>query len=217
MENGPSQERFDRILDLQAALSAGMGLTSLPDERGQRFDNDLHDGTFGKSGLQEVAETLAQNLRRLHEQAMLPFAVFNYGRKYQEVFTRFCLQRGRDPLKSHGVSYSANEPRPSQEDFQFFCDAEEALRKWICGVTVHPTEIGGGDFFHVAGFAGIEWDNSQMKIEGFVGSVLIQAWTVFESLSEDLWEAGAQFPSHDVGRVIWKGIHCRQPPGSPRC
>jgi hypothetical protein len=185
-----ARARFDRIIDFQAALNAGSGSNQSPDPRGQKFDKDLKSGAFKQSGLEEVASGLMENLRRLNGHATLPLSVFNYGRMFQEVYTQICVEHGRSPYEGHFCYQSGDDPPPSNEDLKFFGAVEEGVHKWALGLVSHPSQIGWiTNYSHVAGFASIGRQDAQKQIETYAGSLVIQAWTVFESLSEDLWEA----------------------------
>ena len=83
----------------------------------------------------------------------------------------------------------------TEEQFRFY-KSHEGAWQWLLGNELHESEIGwttsGND---VAGFAispeVVEHVREEKKIQisAFSASLLIEAWTLFESLSEDLWEA----------------------------
>jgi hypothetical protein len=184
------RERFDRIIDFQAALCAGTGSHQCEDERGHKFDEYRQSGEFKKTGLDEVASTLMDNLRRLIAHATFPLKLFNYGRMFQEVYTRICIEHCRSPFEGHELAWSGNEPAPSEDDTKFHMAVEKGVHEWAIGVIDYPSHIGWmTNYSHAAGFAGITRQQLEKQIDSFTSSLVIQAWTVFESLSEDLWEA----------------------------
>jgi hypothetical protein len=114
----------------------------------------------------------------------MPFSVFDYGRRYQEVYGKFISE----PAKFSSEQISEDEAR------HFY--AVERAWKWIIGVESHGSAMEGGTFNDVAGFAvyanGLgEYFEKRRKsqIGAFISSLLIQAYALFESLAEDLWEA----------------------------
>ena len=184
MANPYDSARFKRIEDFQKTLSAGSGVSLIPDVRGQRFDEDLKSGAFSQTGLHEVASSLMDNIRRLGAQARLPMSFFNYGRIFQEAYVRICEKHGKSP------DAPLVSPGYSPEEMKLAADIEMDLRKWILESTDHSTEIGWAtDHFDVAGIAAFELPQIQIDVENLGGLLLIQAWTIFESLSEDLWAA----------------------------
>ena len=135
--------RFERIMDFQAALSAGSGLNQSPDPRGHKFDDDLKSGAFRQTGLEEVASALMENLRRLNGHATLPLSVFNYGRMFQEVYTRICFQNGQCPYEGHYCNQSGDDPPRSEDYLKFFGAMEEGVHKWALGLVSHPARLDG--------------------------------------------------------------------------
>ena len=67
---------------------------------------------------------------------------------------------------------------------------KKRLEDWQFGTESQPTTIGGvTGHDDVAGLAAMDWPKTPPAIQQFYGALIIQAWTVFESHSEDLWEA----------------------------
>jgi hypothetical protein len=212
------QTRFDRIMDFQAALTAGMGAHSCEDDRAHKFDEKRKSGEFKETGLDEVASTLMDNLRRLSGHARLPLSIFNYGRMFQEVYTRICIEHGRSPFQSHQLAGPATDPPPSEDERSFSLAVEEGVLRWALGLVEYPTHIGWmTDFSHAAGFAGVHRKQLEKQTDLFNSSLVIQAWTVFESLSEDLWEAALNAHPTILAKLSGKsrsknkseGAHCQ--------
>jgi hypothetical protein len=187
------------LLDFSNAMLAGTGLTrshDTPDIRGQKFDENLKSGEFSQSGVEGVATTLMENIRRLHSHASMPYQIFNYGRRFQEVYAKFYAE----PARSQMENISDDQMR----DFQ----AREKAWLWILGREPHYSDIGwstsGQD---VAGFAiapevsPYAHDNKRTQINAFCASLVIEAWALFESLSEDLWEAALNFHPTVLGAL----------------
>ncbi len=185
---------WEKILDFQSILLAGTGAIKSNDQVGREFDAYLKSGEFRKTGLDEVATTLMENIQRLCDHAFFPTAVFNYGRLFQEKYTRICLENNRTPFVSHiRVSSEGDEP-PTTNDLDFMVCVEQGLSKWMLEATEHSSEIGWiTNVNHVAGVVAFRHDRTQKQIESFASSLVIQAWTLLESTSEDLWEAALNF------------------------
>lgn len=167
------KDRLGKISDFQSAMTAGMGI-GLISTSDSNFDEYFKTGEYRRVGLDRSVESLVKNLRRFRSLARIPYAFWNYGRKYQEVYSRVCYANGKDPNTYIEMG-----------DHEFLYKAETHIRDWILGKNVEPTLIGGADYFHVAGIVSVEGDD--FDDSGFVSSLVIQAWAVFESLVEDLW------------------------------
>lgn len=181
---------FKILLDFQSAMQAGSGLSSLPsDPRLQKFDEWRASREFEKSGLANVADNLMQNIQRLLALAHMPYTIFNYGRRYQQVYEKIHAKASSEPVPNtlaQGVT---------EEQFRDY-KAHEGTWKWIFGSEPHDSAIGAITFGNdVAGFAIAPeitehvQEEKRIQIGAFCASLLIQAWTLFEVLSEDLWEA----------------------------
>jgi hypothetical protein len=210
MENSDRRDRMERTADFQALLTAGLGLSDTnTDSRQQRFYDYLLDETFKQTGLQAVAEALAQNIDRMHGRATLPLTVFNYGRMFQEVYARICIEHDRDTNAPHHPKQS-DTSEFTEDDLQFFSDIERTLSEWILEGSDSESSIDfRTSYSHVAGVAAFENDyrlnGIGKQIEDFGGSLIIQAWTLFESLSEDLWEAAVNSHPTVLGELRGKG------------
>jgi hypothetical protein len=181
-----SSHRFARWFDFQDALSAGSGASRTPDERGHRFNLLLRSDEFKKSGLHDVASSLMENISRLRAHANLPIQVFNYGRKFHEVYHRIFQEHGRDPL---GFPQFTDETA-TEDDLKFIAALEDELDKWMIGDAERDLAIGNiTTHFHVAGIVTVDEETSLRSFDAFRSALVIHAWTVFESLAEDLWEA----------------------------
>lgn len=178
------------LLDFQAAMGAGAGWSTLPnDPRVQKFDELRTSRAFEKSGLANVADNLMENIQRLCALADMPSSIFNYGRRYQEVLEDVNAKVASVPVPStlaQGVT---------EEQFRRH-KSHEGVWKWILGNELHESEIGWmTNSNDVAGFAISPEvtehvrEEKRIQIGAFCASLLIQAWTLFEVLSEDLWEA----------------------------
>lgn len=191
------QPGIERLLDFQAALGAGSGITRGDDPRGREFDEQLKADEFDNTGLGNVARSLMENIRRLIAHASMPMGVFSYGRVFQEMFTTICSEHGRSPFDSHYCDRQAEDPDPTKEELEFMSAVESGLREWMLNPSSTPSHIlGRTDFSHVAGFASVSWKylpqidaTRDFQRESWQGSIVIKSWTMFESLSEDLWEA----------------------------
>ena len=113
-----------QLLDFSNAMCAGCGFTRLNDERGRKFDENLRSGEFAKSGLQQVAETLMENIRRLCSHAKMPYQIFNYGRRFHDVYLRFYAEPAVN--KSEIMS---------DDEFRHF---QSAKRTWNCSLCQEP-------------------------------------------------------------------------------
>jgi hypothetical protein len=187
MEDLPSDfdhGAFHRAIDFQRAMCAGTGLTREPNPRSQKFAEDIDSGAFAQSGLADVVTRLCENQRRLARLAHMPVSFFNYGRKFQEIYAKLCAEQG--------ISDTDDE---FDEKMMERWNVGVGLRKWMLGLVRNQSTIGRiTSYGDVAGFASLnEAEESKASIEIFGGSLLIQAWTVFESLSEDLWESALNF------------------------
>lgn len=189
------------LLDFQSAMMAGSGMSSLPgDPRLVAFGQRLESGEFANSGLANVASNLMENVHRLDALAHMPMEVFNYGRRFQEVYSKFISE----PAKVESPSMSEDQIRHFQ--------AERRVWAWILGNESHESDIGSITSLNdVAGFAvapqtwGPHYDERRSsQISSFVSSILIQAWSSFESLSEDLWEAAINFHPTILGELKGK-------------
>lgn len=188
-----------KLIDFQSLIFAGFGFTAEDDVRGRLFDERLKSGEFSNSGLQDVAANLMENIQRLLAHAHLPLSVFNYGRRFQEVYAKFITEPAR--TNTEGIN---------EEQVRYF-QTHERTWQWILGHEQQFTDIGsitnGSD---VAGFAAIpEREQSfeeykKQQIDAFGGSLVIEAWTLFESLSEDLWEAALNFHPTILGSLNGK-------------
>lgn len=78
-----NQSRIERLLDFQAALAAGTGITRGDDPRGRKSDEQLKAGEFDNAGLGDVARSLMENIRRLIAHSSMPMGVFSYGRAFE--------------------------------------------------------------------------------------------------------------------------------------
>jgi len=177
--------RHDRISSFQTMMLAGSGTTRLPDERGRRFDHDFQNGEFLKSGLHDAAYTLKENVRRLDLHATIPIGCFNYGRRYQEVFTQLCAKRGISPRAIDAAGGAMRE-----DLLGAWQDIGQEMLNWIYGKVEYSTTIGNvTNATHVAGFAVLVHHRTGTQIESLCESLIIEAWSLFEALAEDLWEA----------------------------
>jgi len=188
-----------KLIDFQAIMFGGSGLTVGDDVRGRLFDERLKSGEFAKSGLQDVAANLMENIRRLLAHGQLPSSVFNYGRRYEAVYAKFFAEPARTTVEGC-----------SEEQVRHF-QAHERTWQWILGREQHPTDIGAVTFGNdVAGFAAVPEpvpyleEQKRKQIAAFAGSIVIEAWTLFESLSEDLWEAALNFHPTVLGNLKGK-------------
>lgn len=179
------QLRFETADDFQSVVF-GVNDTACSEEnmeRGHKFDELRTSGAFSKTGLESVADTLMENMIQVTALAHMPIDVFNYGRRFQEVYATFVVEPARTSVE--GMS----------EDVVRHFQAQEETRKWILGLKQHESTIGpvtsGMD---VAGFAVVNShpsleDFKQRQLQGFGLSIVVNAWAMFESLSEDLWKA----------------------------
>lgn len=188
-----------KLMDFQSIMFGDMQVTEDENRRGHPFDERLKSGGFVGSGLQGVAENLMANIRRSRDHAQLPIAIFNYGRRFQEIYAAFYLE----PAKIVSEVSSDEEIRHFQ--------ARERTWQWILGNENYDSMIGrvtdGND---VAGFAAVPERapafeaQKKHQLEAFAASLLIEAWTLFESLSEDLWEAALNAHPRTLGRLNGK-------------
>ncbi len=190
---------IQKLIDFQSIIFCGSGMTAGDDARGRLFDERLKSGEFAKSGLEDVAANLMENIRRLLAHASLPMALFNYGRRFQEIYAKFVVE----PARTVSDVLSEEQIR----DFQ----ARERTWQWIIGNESHYSDIGSVTNGHdVAGFAAIPErdqffeEHKKKQIDAFGGSLVIEAWTLFESLSEDLWEAAINFHPTVLGALNGK-------------
>jgi len=191
------------LLDFQSAMQAGSGMTLTPDDpRLVLFDQRLKSGEFAQSGLADVAEALMENIRRLADHAHMPYSIFNYGRRHQEVYQRIYDKTASEPVP--------DDLKVPKEEYWHY-KAMDGTWKWICGSEHHQTEIGwvtcGND---VAGFAVAPeladhvHERKRSQISAHASSLLIEAWTLFESLSEDLWVAALNSHPTILGELTGK-------------
>jgi hypothetical protein len=195
--------------DFEAALLSGLVLSAAGSEKASRFDELLSSEQFARTGLHEVALSLNANFGRLQRQAVMPLDLFLFGREYQELFTKLCLDRGRSPLVLHHPKTLMTEW--SVEDREFFHHVEARLAEWLAGQLPHTGQFGSTAFHTVAGIAAVHIDRMADPIREYIVSMLIQAWTVFEALSEDLWVASVNFHPTILGAL--KGTRVKQPGG----
>ena len=127
-----------------------------------------------------VAESLRTNMQRLSGFSRLPVAIFNYARRYHHLFVQTALREIGDINES-------TDPAKQERLHDAF---DRALEDWIIGghpvAARFPGVLMIRDVAGVAAFPELLPDNA---IEAFCGSVVIQSWTAFENLAEDLWVA----------------------------
>lgn len=180
--------REDRIQDFRAALYGGIGFTVEEDTlelNGKRFKEALEGGAFAESGLADVAATFDENQSRLSEYARTPQSIFDYGRLYQQAYALICQPLGRNPNTSTG-EFSGDVTKQSLDEARIISDS---LGRWILGLDELPVSVGVIGTGEAASYAGGEYDYRQRQLEGYFSSLVIHGWVVFETLSEDLWEA----------------------------
>ena len=188
-----------KLMDFQSIMCGHVQVTEDENRRGHQFDERLKSGEFVNSGIQNVAENLMANIRRSRDHAQLPLAIFNYGRRFEEIYAAFYLE----PARTVSEVLSDEEIRHFQ--------AKERTWQWILGNEDYNSMIGyvtdGSD---VAGFAAVpeRWpdreEDKKNQIEAFAASLLVEAWTLFESLSEDLWEAALNVHPRTLGQLNGK-------------
>ena len=145
-----------------------------------------------------------ENIRRLHAQATLPMEVFNYGRDFQQVVRESCAKHGFTAEPQHGFP-----PGTSEEVIREECHktalVHEDIRRWLFGVQQRLPHYVGGNYFDVAGLACVThellanteyYKQRRAALDDFYAALVIQAWTLFETLSEDLWVAALD--SHPI-------------------
>ena len=119
------------------------------------------------------------------------------GRVFQKMHTKICNEHGRSPFDSLDCNRQAGEPEPTKEKLKFMSAIESGLREWMLNPSSTPSHIlGRTDFSDVAGFPSVSWKylpqidaTRDFQRESWQGSIVIQSWTMFVSLSEELWEA----------------------------
>ena len=188
-----------KLMDFQSIMFGDLHVTEDENRRGHQFNERLKSGEFVNSGIQSVAENLMANIRRSRDHTQLPLAIFNYGRRFQEIYAAFYVE----PARTVSELLSDEEIRHFQ--------AQERTWQWILGNENYDSMIGcvtyGND---VAGFAAVPERapflevQKKNQLEAFAASLLIEAWTLFESLSEDLWEAALNTHPRTLGQLNGK-------------
>jgi len=170
-------ERLKRISDFIQLMLAGSGFTRVPDEYFDKFARDLSGEQFVLSGLHEVANNLMSNLFRLMEYARLPVTLFNYGRVFQEFYSRLCIEHGKDP----------SAPMASG-DAAITTKIDASVREWLLAEPKRTNTVVITYYDHVGGVAALDDTEFARQAGSVAAAIVIQAWTIFESLAEDLWE-----------------------------
>lgn len=182
------QKRRDKIADFRDALFGGIGLTASESGvglNGNRFKETLDRGDFRQSGLEDVALSFWENVNRLLEYARLPQSLFDFGRLYQQAYALICGHFNRNPNTSTGQIIGEITPAAHQT----IRAINEALDRWALGLENLPVSVGVIGTGEAASFAGMDLEYRRRQLDGYFSSLVIQGWIVFETLSEDLWEA----------------------------
>lgn len=191
-------ERIGRFLDVMQMMRSGSGTSTFPDVRRQTFYEMIASGEFENSGLSRTALALQENISRLCAHARMPRESFTFGRRFEQVRTQLCLDNDMKPaMTSPNTTWDLAER-------QTWYSIEEKLTDWILFeedvLKRYPGAMGAGSSL-IAGIAAIdviapcetmipeETSQRHLQVAAFGGSLIIGAWTLFESLSEDLWEA----------------------------
>jgi hypothetical protein len=219
MDTDDVQVRRDRRTDFDVALRAG-NCSTLGTADSDRFDELFDSAAFNESGLYAVALGLKSKIDQLLSLNQLVRDAFNYGRRFEEVYSRICREHGVDPdnfpkVPFEGSAWVApgasfvppdNDIVLSKEQSAVAPVLERRIRDWQVGAENHPTTVGymTGNL-HVAGLAAMEWPRTNDAIQAFYRALITQAWTVFESHSEDLWEAAVNAHPKTLADLGGKG------------
>jgi len=198
------KERWAAIWDFNSALMAGVGLThgGTPKERVAIRLPERSE--LERSGLANVFDHFQENRARLWQFSQLPLELFWHGTRVHYLNVEVCMQERGTHLVPALVAYSADKENPN--DLELHSKLIHALTDWINGKRTVPGwgEIGGGNQLQIASIAALGRQSIDSNIKSFCTSLLIQAWTVFEALAEELWEAAINAHPSKLSRLAGK-------------
>lgn len=194
-----AEKLWSQIYEFTAALSAGFGNTiQAPIEDVSKWWFVPPSSELDKSGLSSLAEAFRQNHNRLRAMSRFPVTMFNHGRHL------------------HNLDLSINAPAipGTVEEMLNARAVDAALRKQLEEQRSYDTGVKlVTQHHHVASIVAFNSDQTVPAAMAFCGSLVIQAWTIFETVAEDLWVTAVNKHPARLSRL--RG-HPRSKYGKPR-
>ena len=192
-------ERFALFSNFAMLMHAGGGHTR-DYVQIDKFSEHLAAGQFATSGLQSVASSLMENANRLLALSSLPFSFFIYGRCYEAAYQQFRISRGITWADGTAWDDLTDEQRDAE------AKAKHDIARWAMlsqpqVFPKHGLEASSND---VAAIASKVKDRTPQHMNALGGMMVIASWAIFESLSEDLWEAALNFHPKTLGQLAGK-------------
>lgn len=174
---------------------SGGGSTRSDSQEITKFYENRAEGKFAQSGLEAVADNLEETVLELRRHSSVPAEFFLHGRNYQLAADHFGQILGTE-----------GEER---DKFVEQCggrnvDVHSCLVQWMKGEIECPHKAPAPSLLDLPSFGFVHGEESDKIMTALGRSLIIEAWTMFESLSEDLWEAAINSHPHTLGSLNGK-------------
>lgn len=175
MEEDQKENRvWKDVFEFSGALSAGWGFQVRQDAR---FAIEIPSkGDVVKSRIVNSVDAFLENRQRMTAMSHLPMLAFNHGRRFHHLDILFGSRESK--------SVRLDEDEQSNGEFYKF---EMMFRDWVNGKIATPNVAGVTDYLHVASLVAFDQNRASPAADSFCGALIIQSWSIFETLSEQLW------------------------------